>query len=193
VTDDRWKDPRWRQLKAAPWTCPCCGEKHQGLPDLGIDRPVYCPADMPILENDEAGDQTTFLTPDFCALDGDHPFVHGVLELPILGAPGERFGLGLWSSLSRKSFLELIDTFDATSRDDVGPWFGWISNELPGYPKMMRLACRVQPRDGGLRPSLLLEPTDHPLAVEQREGVTLERIFEIFAACGHDISAAAAS
>jgi len=31
----------------------------------------------------------------------------------------------------------------------------------------------------------VLEPTDHPLAVEQRDGITLERIKQIAAFAGH--------
>ena len=43
----------------------------------------------------------------------------------------------------------------------------------------MLLKAGVRPRPGGLRPTIELEPTDHPLAVEQREGITAERLIEI--------------
>jgi hypothetical protein len=32
-----------------------------------------------------------------------------------------------------------------------------------------------------------LEPTDHPLAVEQRDGITFDRVLEIYALHGHDL------
>jgi len=32
-----------------------------------------------------------------------------------------------------------------------------------------------------------LEPTDHPLAVEQRHGITLDRLLDVCALNGHDI------
>ncbi|MFK4388358.1 hypothetical protein ABH916_000286 [Peribacillus frigoritolerans] len=38
---------------------------------------------------------------------------------------------------------------------------------------------RVHPRPNGIRPYIELEPTDHPLAVEYRNGVTIERVQEI--------------
>jgi hypothetical protein len=34
-------------------------------------------------------------------------------------------------------------------------------------------------RRGGLRPTIELEPTDHPLAVDQREGISLARAWQI--------------
>ena len=40
-------------------------------------------------------------------------------------------------------------------------------------------------RSGDLRPLIELEPTDYPLAVEQRNGITLDRIKQIAAAGGH--------
>lgn len=40
-------------------------------------------------------------------------------------------------------------------------------------------------RDDGVRPTIELEPTDHPLAVEQRNGVTVDRVAEIYAYIVH--------
>ena len=37
----------------------------------------------------------------------------------------------------------------------------------------------VHLRADGIRPYIELEPTDHPLAVEFREGITMERVQEI--------------
>ena len=37
----------------------------------------------------------------------------------------------------------------------------------------------------GTRPYIELEPTDHPLAVAQREGISVERVAELFAAMTH--------
>ena len=34
-------------------------------------------------------------------------------------------------------------------------------------------------------PASSLNPSDHPLAVEQREGISLDRLFEIYGLNGH--------
>jgi hypothetical protein len=48
----------------------------------------------------------------------------------------------------------------------------------------------VTPRKGRERPTIELEPTSHPLAVEQRQGITFDRLLEIYALNGHDLGAA---
>ena len=59
------------------------------------------------------------------------------------------------------------------------PYFGWLSSSVPGYPETLKLETMVHTRAVGVRPRIELEPTDHPLAVEQREGITRERVREI--------------
>jgi hypothetical protein len=49
------------------------------------------------------------------------------------------------------------------------------------YPETLGLKTFVRQRGIGVRPYIELEPTDHPLAVEQREGITKERLGEIAA------------
>jgi len=45
-------------------------------------------------------------------------------------------------------------------------------------------------RDDRQRPRIELEPTDHPLAIEQRAGITFDRLLDIYALNGHDIARA---
>ena len=65
------------------------------------------------------------------------------------------------------------------ARAEEPPYFGWFSTSLPGYPETLNLKTLVHTRAVGLVPWIELEPTDHPLAVEQRTGITWERIREI--------------
>ncbi|HXN55442.1 MAG TPA: DUF2199 domain-containing protein [Myxococcales bacterium] len=60
-----------------------------------------------------------------------------------------------------------------------GPYFGWFMNYLPGYPSTLWLKTRAHLRPAPLRPVLELEPTDHPLALEQRNGISIDRFREI--------------
>ena len=54
-------------------------------------------------------------------------------------------------------------------------------NALPGYPPTLSLKLSVQTGAAGERPIATLEPTDHPLAIEQRDGIALDRVLEIVA------------
>ncbi len=180
-------DPRWRRLHDRTWVCPCCGEAHGGLFDIALDRPGACAADQPLQPNARPGSADNFLSEDFCVVDGAHFFVRGVLRLPIVGAPDARFGWGCWSSLSKAHFDAYVETFDSGDQCEQGPWFGWFSNTLPGYPETFALKCQVHPQDNRQRPLIELEPTDHPLSQEQQHGITLDRILEFYALTGHDM------
>ena len=184
---DLANDPRWRRILDRPWTCADCGETHQGLIDLACGKPEQWPGAEDKAPNSALDPNGNFLSEDFCVLDGQHFFVRAVLELPIRGSDGRHFGFGVWSTLSRQNFVRYVQTFDSGEQDELGPWFGWFSNRLKGYPDTLNLKCQVHPVSGRQRPRVLLEPADHPLAIEQQNGITFDRLLELYAISGHDI------
>ena len=180
------EDPRWRRLHDASWTCSSCGVSHGGLPDLVCGKPEPWPDGEEKVANSAVRRSEHFLSDDFCVLEGEHFFVRCVLEIPIVGGEGERFAFGVWSSLSRANFRRYVDSFDEGDQEGLGPWFGWFSNRLKGYPDTLFLRCQVHPRGGGRRPWIELDELDHPLVREQRAGMTLDRLLELHALNGHD-------
>lgn len=62
-------------------------------------------------------------------------------------------------------------------RARLEPRFGWLMNRLPEepYPDTYALKCQVHQRPPGQRPLIVVEPTDHPLAIDQCRGVTAAR------------------
>lgn len=187
--DDLKNDARWRRIHDKAWVCGCCGEAHGGLFDLASWKPEFWPGAEEQQPNTNLSGATHILTEDFCILEGEHHFVRAVLELPIIGAPGEVFGFGVWSTLSERNFRLYAQTFDSGEQDELGPWFGWFSNRLKGYPDTLNLKCQVRPRGGRQRPLIELDATDHPLAVEQQHGITFDHLLELYALNGHDIRA----
>lgn len=90
------------------------------------------------------------------------------------------FSWAVWVSLSRDNFSRAADMRDTPGREDEGPYFGWLNTALSPYsPSIINLKTHVHTRPVGQRPFIELEPTDHPLAVEQRNGITLDRVREI--------------
>jgi len=116
------KDPRWLRLTQGRWFCASCDEPHAGIFDLGCLRPEAWPeGEDDIRPNTEAQHSRHFLSEDFCVLRDEHFFVRCVLLLPIVGAPnGERFGYGIWSTLSRKNFEPYLEGFDSGTYGDAG-------------------------------------------------------------------------
>jgi hypothetical protein len=159
--------------------CASCGQIHEGMPSFGTDAPLNYYA---VPEAERA--QRCQLGSDDCVIDEEHYFVRGCIELPVHGQ-SEPFTWGVWVSLSEQSFRAWASSFHEASRSHIGPFFGWLNAWLKPYPEPMNLKTRVHLRDNGTRPYIELEPTEHPLAVEQREGITVERVAEIYATVVH--------
>ena len=70
-------------------------------------------------------------------------------------------------------------------RSHIGPFFGWLSAELPLYPSAENPKTRAHLRDNGIRLFVELEPTDQPLAIEQRDRIPVARVAEIYAHLVH--------
>jgi len=85
----------------------------------------------------------------------------------------------VWVSLSKVNFDRTMELWEIEGREGEEPYFGWLSTSIPGYPETLNLRTNVHTRAIGVRPLIELEPTNHPLAFEQREGITVERVKEI--------------
>jgi hypothetical protein len=157
------------------WTCGCCGKQFDSVPlDFAYDCPAYWHG-IPKSERASRGK----LGSDLCRAD-EYTVVRGCIEIPIIGLD-ERFVWGVWVSVSEESFERILELWKEEDLADEPPRFGWLNNSLPNYPDTLSLKTHIHVRSGNLRPAVELEPTDHPLAVEQREGITIERLEEIVA------------
>jgi hypothetical protein len=105
-------------------------------------------------------------------------FVRGCLEVRVHGYD-EPLSYGVWLSLSRASFTQYETLLDTVDRDDSAAFFGWLCSTIPGYPDTQLLKTMVRVRPWPTRPSVELERTDHPLAVDQRNGIPLWRAQQI--------------
>ena len=95
-------------------------------------------------------------------------------------------------SLSQASYLNWLKYFNEPRRAHIGPFFGWLNAWLHPYPDTVNLKTQIHLRDDGIRPYIELEPTDHPLAIEQRTGIFTERVAEIYALIVHEDDASSA-
>jgi len=159
--------------------CVSCGQWHDGMPTFGADAPYHFYEVAP-----EERAERCDLGSDDCVIDGRFFFVRGCLDIPVLGEE-ECFSWGVWASLNKDNFNLFIQYFDQPKRSHIGPFLGWLSAGLSLYPDTVNLKARVHLRDDGIRPYIELEPTDHPLAVEQRNGIPVSRVAEIYAYYQH--------
>lgn len=154
--------------------CRSCGEHHAELP---LHYGAAAPAHYFLIPEAER-EARVLLSSDQCVVDEEHFYIVGNLEIPVLDH-GESFSWDVWVSLSRENFARAFRLWETPGRESEPPYFGWLSTELPGYPQTLLLKTHVHTREVGRRPRVELEPTDHPLAVEQRAGITWDRVREI--------------
>lgn len=143
------------------------------MPTFGWDYPVQY-----LLVPEQERERRIELTSDACVIDAKWFFVRGCLEVPVRDH-AEPFSWGVWCSLSQDSFLRYAELYEQVTRDTGESFFGWLCSPIPGYPDTQQLKTMVRLRPWPTRPFVELEPTSHPLAVEQREGITVARVREI--------------
>jgi hypothetical protein len=165
------------------WRCSVCGEEHEGLPlDWSYDKPKYW--EGPRSEED-------FITSDLCSWTDDEGnrtfFIRGLLHVPVPELD-DTLRYGVWSSLSRESFDRVNEVWNVPARVHEPPYFGWLSNSIEGYPETLNLEVSVSTDSLKLRPSIVLQDGDHPLIREQREGVQVDRILDLFGPRLHEIA-----
>jgi hypothetical protein len=166
------------------WKCPGCGGQHDDLP---LSYATVAPATWNSLADDVR--ERSALFDEACVVrhaggKTDH-FIRANIELPLNDVAGGRFLWTVWCSLSAANFQATVDAWDVSGREASAPMFAWLATELPVYPSTLNLRARIHTRPVGQRPVVELEPAEHPLAVEQRRGITMSRVQEIAAAVLH--------
>ncbi|WP_231921418.1 DUF2199 domain-containing protein [Micromonospora auratinigra] len=155
------------------FACHGCGQQHGDVPfSFGSPAPAYWRED---LEHDDR----SVLEDEICIIQAQHYFVRARLVIPVLDADTD-FEWGVWVSLSVANFRRMLDVWTTPGREQEPAYFGWLSTALPVYPvETLNLRTEVHTERVGTRPHVVLEPTDHPLAVEQRDGISTARVREI--------------
>ena len=160
--------------------CTSCDQIHTGIPTFGSDYPITV-LQVPESERDARVD----LGSDDCVIDKTGFYIRGCIEIPVHDYK-EPFVWGTWVSLSEESFHQFIDCYDSDKRSHIGPFFGWHCGDFKVYDETcVNLKTRVHLRDNLTRPFIELEPTKHPLAVEQQEGISRARLIEIYETMMH--------
>jgi hypothetical protein len=156
------------------YQCATCGKYHDETPlHYLVPAPYYY---LTIPERERA--KRCLLSSDQCIVDGEFFFILGNIDIPIIGSE-EMFSWDVWVSLSKTNFERASQLWEQPERESEPPYFGWLSTNMSVYPDTLELKTMVHTREVGRRPFIELEPTDHPLAVEQRTGITWERIQQI--------------
>jgi len=176
----------WPSMSFLPqvdgYFCATCKQFHSGLP-------ISYAADFPdsyVSLKEEERERRTLIGSDQCIIDNEMYFIRGLAELRIIGFQYPFLG-GLWASIWKEAFDEISEYCQTPGRGKlIGPYKGRLSNGLSEYsPTTLNLKCTIRIEPVGSRPLFFIDEHDHPLAVEQRNGISLERVQQIASALMH--------
>lgn len=163
------------------WCCSKCGEMHEGIPDsYAFDAPWPW-----YVVPEQSRTATSVLSETECILNDEDYFIAGCLEIPVIGR-STPLVWGVWVSLSRTNFERQRSLLREANRVGEPLYFGWLSSRIQIYPNTLLLKTHVHTRPVGMKPYIELEPTEHPLAIEQRTGITESRLREIAEVTQHN-------
>jgi hypothetical protein len=110
--------------------------------------------------------------------------VRGCLDLPIRGS-NEVFRWLVWIVVDQQGHRYTMSLWRRLFRLRHRPYAGTLDTSLPYIPSTSGLPVEVRSAGPGRRPTVILTDQTHPLALEQRDGVLLERAYEIAATMLH--------
>ena len=157
------------------YICSVCGEEHDALPrDMAHHRPGGYFEVLP----DEREKRVWFdaeVNPDLCIIDGSKFYLRGVLAVPIQGEADE-FRWGTWAQVEENHLRRYYELWNETDLSHEPPFHGNLSGGVRDFADSDGLEVIIELQSNNQRPRLTVVLQTHPLAIAQRNGVTLEDV-----------------
>jgi len=156
------------------FACSVCGERHDVLP---LNYSINAPQAVMTIPSEEI-ESRIVLTADQCVIDSSSFYLRGRILIPVeeLDQP---FVWGVWAEISPASFLRANEVWHTEGREQEPPFPGWLNTDLFLFGSTLNLEVDVHTQAVGQRPQFTVRDTNHPLARQQREGLTIEQIQDI--------------
>lgn len=156
------------------FTCTVCGERHDNLP---LKYSVKAPQAVTAIPPEEL-EQRVVITADQCVIDGRDFYLRGRILVPVHGLDAP-FVWGVWAEISPRNFIRANDLWHVQGREQEPPFSGWLNNDLFLFGNTINLELDVHTQPVGERPLFTIHNPDHPLTIQQSDGITLERVQDI--------------
>jgi hypothetical protein len=189
-------DPRWRAFNEQGFAC-SCGERHAGLFPINILVPLGWPGTKDYASDDDLRMDGDFISNNLCVWEGKYFAMRMRLPIRIAGAEPAAFMYTAWASLNRPDFEGYIAAKRNGTLNKNAKAAARLVNRISGFPDTYNLmGVALQQEDSGLPALLVLGPqpdndVNHKLIHEQRNGIGMDRVLELFAAYDHDMRPAA--
>jgi hypothetical protein len=153
--------------------CDTCGKAH---PREEIELVLVLPQPIFELSDDERAKRCD-ISGDMCAIDRTRFFIRGLLPLPVRGR-GVPYRIGLWAEVDEPTFGHIYALWDDPSQVNEPLLSAILANDVPLVPSTIGIEVDIRLTGPTTRPDFYMRDTPHPLAVEQRRGVSAHRALE---------------
>jgi hypothetical protein len=158
------------EIEAMGYYCSDCGKYHRDIPmNYGAKAPSAYAA------LDENSSKDAELTQDVCVIKESRFFIKGQIKIPVEGKE-EPFSWNVWVEISKDDFESEQEHWEDENRFLKPPYEGLLDTSLHVYPNALGLKVKVQTQKLGLIPDITILESDHPLFLEQENGITMERV-----------------
>ena len=159
---------------AEGFDCRACGKHHDVLPlSFSVKAPLAL-LRVPVAERA----RRVVITPEQCVIDDADCYLRGRIVVPIVEL-AEPFIWGVWAAVSPKDFFLTQRMWTVKGREAEPAYRGRLETDLALFGETVNLELRVKTQVVGRRPHFEIVNELHPLAREQREGISMARVREI--------------
>ena len=189
-------DPRWRTFNEAGFAC-SCGQRHVGLFPIHIAAPAGWSGPKEYQDDAALTLDGNFLSNSYCVSEGKYFAARMFLPLQMHGAAPAAFSFTVWASMERADFEALATARKNGTANNRVQARARLVNRLSGFANTMNLmGASFQQEDRPISLLLIAGPQlpelqNHELIQQQKDGIDVNRMLELFAAYGHDMRAAA--
>lgn len=159
------------EIRQFGFYCSKCGIYHREIPmAYGADAPYS----YYLIPEDQRQTRCT-LTDDQCIIDNELYFIRGGIELSIENE-SNKFRWNIWVSVSEEDFKRMSELWEDENRILEKPYIGKIATKLEPYPETLDLSVIIISEKVGYAPKIELTESNHPLYLEQENGINMERV-----------------
>lgn len=156
------------------YKCTCCGKVYEQLPlCFGAEVPDL----YDIIPEAERASRIE-MNKSLCIVDKKYFLHRGRLTIPIINND-DRLIFDIWTTISEADFAKRMNLWEDAKRVDEPPYAGWLNSYIPTYGNTINIRTIAVEQVVGCIPDVLVMEEGHPLAADQRNGITLDKALEI--------------
>ncbi|WP_439695719.1 DUF2199 domain-containing protein [Mucilaginibacter sp. AW1-7] len=159
-------------LGSTQFTCSCCGKVYSEIPlCFDSDYPAYY---FNVPENEVK--ERVEMAENLCVID-NYYFHKGELMIPINDHPKDLI-FNVWLTITKENFEIRNTLWNDPERLKQEPYFGFLHNIVPTYDNTLGIKALACENNVGFTPDIVVVEENHPLRIDQLNGITLHEAVE---------------